>query len=71
MEFLDDRITMKTICFNSSMVFTDTHFVGNLSKATSKNISVQLTESNYIFPIISSGVFRIQSNIFDGAFFQK
>ena len=40
---------MKAICFDSSMVFTDTYFVGYLSKATSENI-FSTGPIKYIFP---------------------
>ena len=38
---------MEVKCFDSSMIFTDTYFVEDLSKAASENISFQLAKSQY------------------------
>ena len=45
---------MKTICFDSSMIFSDTYFVGDLSKAYSETISFQLVKSKYICPKVEN-----------------
>ena len=45
---------MKAICFDSSMIFTDTYFVGDLSRAVSENMSFQLAKSKYICPKVEN-----------------
>ena len=63
------------------MIFTNTSFVENLSKAASENIfsteqkQIHLSKSRkfwtLIFPIITRGVFRTQSNIDNEALFSE
>ena len=36
------------------MIFTDTYFVGDLSKAASENISFELAKSKYICPKVGN-----------------
>ena len=43
---MKNRKTMKAICFESFMIFTDIFFVGDLPKAASENLSFQLAKTN-------------------------
>ena len=72
---------MKAICFNSSIIFTDTYFVRDLAKAPFENIfstgqkHIHLSKSREFWTLILSittrGVLRTQSNIYNGAFSRK
>ena len=64
---------MEAICFDSPMNFTDTYFVGDLSKGDSENIfspgskQIHLSKSSIcltlIFPITARGLLRAKSDI--------
>ena len=45
---------MTAIYFDSSMIFTDTYFVGDLAKAASENISFQPAKTKYISPKVGN-----------------
>ena len=45
---------MKAVCIDSTMTFTNTDFVGDLSKSSSENISFQLAKSKYICPKVGN-----------------